>query len=45
MGYCRKVLARKRPQLVPACDNAVKVRFGRPWNAWPWLNGHLRPDL
>jgi hypothetical protein len=39
-----KVLARKRPQLIPVWDNVVKCAFGRPRNAWLWLDGQLRQD-
>jgi len=39
-----KVLARKRPQLIPVWDNVVKCAFGRPRGAWLWLDGHLRQD-
>jgi hypothetical protein len=37
-----KVLARKRPQLVPVWDNVVKCAFGRPRDAWVWLDGRLQ---
>jgi hypothetical protein len=38
-----KVLARKRPHLVPVWDNVVKCAFGRPReNAWLWLDERLR---
>ena len=37
-----KVLARKRPRLIPVWDNVVKCAFGRPRNAWLWLDGRLQ---
>lgn len=37
-----KVLARKRPQLLPVWDNVVKCAFGRPQDAWLWLDGCLQ---
>lgn len=39
-----KVLARKRPQLIPVWDNVVKCAFGRPKDAWLWLDGRLQND-
>ena len=40
-----KVMARKRPQLIPVWDSVVKCAFGRPReNAWLWLDGRLRQD-
>jgi Family of unknown function (DUF6308) len=40
-----KVMARKRPALIPVWDNVVKCAFGRPReNAWLWLDGGLRQD-
>jgi hypothetical protein len=37
-----KVLARKRPQLIPVWDSVVKCAFGRPRDAWLWLDGRLQ---
>lgn len=38
-----KVLARKRPHLIPVWDSVVKCAFGRPrQNAWLWLDGRLQ---
>lgn len=37
-----KVLARKRPRLIPVWDTVVKCAFGRPKGAWLWLDGCLR---
>lgn len=37
-----KLLARKRPRLIPVWDNVVRCAFGRPRNAWLWLDGLLR---
>jgi len=40
-----KVMARKRPELIPVWDNVVRCAFGRPReNAWLWLDGRLRQD-
>jgi hypothetical protein len=40
-----KVMARKRPHLIPVWDNVVKCAFRRPReNAWLWLDGRLRQD-
>lgn len=36
-----KVLARKRPRLIPVWDNVVKCAFGRPRDAWLWLDDRL----
>jgi len=33
-----KLMARKRPDLIPVWDNVVKCAFGRPPNAWLWLD-------
>jgi hypothetical protein len=37
-----KLMARKRPHLIPVWDNVVRCAFGRPRNAWLWLDGLLR---
>jgi len=38
-----KILARKRPRLIPVWDNVVKCAFGRPPRpAWLWLDGRLQ---
>lgn len=39
-----KLLARKRPRLIPVWDNVVRCAFGRPpsGSAWLWLDGMLR---
>ena len=37
-----KLLARKRPRLIPVWDNVVRCAFGRPANAWIWLDDLLR---
>jgi hypothetical protein len=37
-----KVLARKRPRLIPVWDNVVKCAFGRPRGAWLWLDERLQ---
>jgi hypothetical protein len=34
-----KILARKRPLLIPVWDSIVKCANGRPPNAWSWLAG------
>lgn len=39
-----KLLARKRPNLIPVWDNVVKCASGRPKNAWLRLDGLLRQD-
>jgi hypothetical protein len=33
-----KLLARKRPYLVPVYDNVVRCAFGRPAKPWKWLH-------
>jgi Family of unknown function (DUF6308) len=33
-----KLLARKRPRLIPVYDGVVRCALGRPPNAWLWLN-------
>jgi hypothetical protein len=40
-----KILARKRPRLVPVWDNVVKCANGRPSNAWLWLGELLAQDI
>lgn len=37
-----KLLARKRPRLIPVWDNVVRCAFGRPPSAWLWLDKMLR---
>ena len=37
-----KLLARKRPRLIPVWDNVVRCALGRPANAWIWLDDQLR---
>jgi hypothetical protein len=37
-----KLLARKRPRLIPVWDNVVRCAFGRPKRAWRWLDSILR---
>jgi hypothetical protein len=37
-----KLLARKRPHLIPVWDNVVRCAFGRPGSAWIWLDELLR---
>jgi len=37
-----KLLARKRPRLIPIWDNVVRCAFGRPKSAWIWLDHMLR---
>jgi Family of unknown function (DUF6308) len=40
-----KLIARKRPDLIPVWDSVVKCAFGRPeGNAWLWLDGSFRQD-
>jgi hypothetical protein len=39
-----KVLARKRPRLIPVWDNVVKCAYGRPRGAWLWLDGCLQDN-
>lgn len=39
-----KILARKRPKLIPVWDNVVKCANGRPKNAWLWLGELLARD-
>jgi hypothetical protein len=39
-----KLLARKRPRLIPVWDNVVKCAYGRPDDAWRWLDSQLRND-
>ena len=45
-----KLLARKRPSLIPVWDNVVKCATGRPPNAWLWMDellhdGRVRREL
>jgi hypothetical protein len=37
-----KLLARKRPHLIPVWDHVVRCAFGRPDSAWLWLDDLLR---
>lgn len=37
-----KLLARKRPRLLPVWDNVVRCALGRPRSAWTWLDDLLR---
>lgn len=39
-----KLLARKRPRLVPVYDEFVKCAMGKPGNFWTALRGALRHD-
>jgi hypothetical protein len=39
-----KILARKRPRLIPIWDNVVKCANGRPPNAWLWIGELLAQD-
>jgi hypothetical protein len=39
-----KLLARKRPQLVPVYDRVVRCAFGHPLGAWLWLHGLFTTD-
>jgi hypothetical protein len=40
-----KVLARKRPRLIPVWDNVARCAYGRPTgNEWLWLDELLRRD-
>jgi hypothetical protein len=37
-----KLLARKRPRLIPVWDRVVRCALGRPGDAWVWLDELLR---
>jgi predicted RNA-binding protein with PUA-like domain len=37
-----KILARKRPKLIPVYDRVVKCAMGHPENAWLWLDDLFR---
>jgi hypothetical protein len=39
-----KLLARKRPRLIPVYDRVVRCAFGRPDGAWNWLLGMFAAD-
>lgn len=39
-----KLLARKRPHLIPVWDHVVRCALGRPDGAWLWLDKLLRAD-
>lgn len=39
-----KLLARKRPQLIPVWDHVVRCALGRPKGAWLWLDSLLRSE-
>jgi hypothetical protein len=39
-----KLLARKRPRLVPVYDGVVQCAFGRPEGVWNWLVGLFTED-
>jgi hypothetical protein len=39
-----KLLARKRPRLVPVYDNVVRCAFGRPAKPWKWLHARFTED-
>lgn len=39
-----KVIARKRPHLVPVYDNVVRCVLGEPIGVWDWLRGMLTAD-
>jgi hypothetical protein len=38
MAIAGKLMARKRPHLIPVWDSVVKCAFGNPDNAWLWLD-------
>lgn len=44
VGYVTagKLLARKRPRLVPVYDGVVKCAYGRPKHPWQWLHEHFK---
>lgn len=39
-----KVLARKRPHLIPVYDNVVRCALGAPTETWTWLRAALTAD-
>ena len=39
-----KLLARKRPKLIPVYDSIVSCQYGAPKQVWRKLDGHLRAD-
>jgi hypothetical protein len=39
-----KLIARKRPKLVPVYDNVVSCAFGTGTGFWEWLHGKLREE-
>lgn len=39
-----KLLARKRPRLIPVWDHVVRCALGRPDGAWLWLDDLLRAE-
>ncbi len=39
-----KLLARKRPRLVPVWDNVVRCALGRPVGVWLWMDELFRAD-
>ncbi|GAB3198191.1 hypothetical protein GCM10027261_25070 [Geodermatophilus arenarius] len=39
-----KLLARKRPRLIPVYDRVVRCAFGRPAGVWNWLLGLFAED-
>jgi hypothetical protein len=39
-----KLLARKRPRLVPVYDNVVRCAFGRPAKPWAWLHARFADE-
>lgn len=39
-----KLLARKRPRLVPICDQVVACAIGRPANSWDWFQQILSDE-
>lgn len=39
-----KLLARKRPHLIPVWDHVVRCALGRPNGAWLWLDNLLRAE-
>ena len=39
-----KLLARKRPRLIPVWDHVVRCALGHPNGAWLWLDNLLRAE-
>ncbi len=46
MGWvsASKLLARKRPRLVPVSDRVVRCALGAPRGSWLWLNERFGED-